>query len=89
MLHEKIETSLDKASAASYNDIVINAWKGKGRMPKSSEAQLRAIRKFEKENVVQFLVKLNKNTDADVIRKLQSADSKQGYIKKLIRDDLK
>ena len=34
-------------------------------------------------------MKLNKKTDADILEKLESVDSKQGYIKELIRADLK
>lgn len=33
-------------------------------------------------------LKLNLNTDADVLAKLASVESKQGYIKALIRKDL-
>ena len=58
-------------------------------MASTSDAQIKAIRKYEKENVIQILVKLNKKTDGDVIRKIQSVSSKQGYIKKLIREDIK
>lgn len=45
--------------------------------------------RYDKENTVQFRLKLNKKTDADVIEKLQSVDNKQGYIKRLIREDTK
>lgn len=34
------------------------------------------------------LLKLNCNTDKDVLQKLDSVPSKQGYIKTLIRKDL-
>lgn len=44
--------------------------------------------RYDKENTVQFRLKLNKKTDADVIEKLQSVDNKQGYIKDLIRADI-
>lgn len=45
--------------------------------------------KYDKENTVQVKLKLNKKTDADILEKLESVDSKQGYIKELIRADLK
>lgn len=32
---------------------------------------------------------LNHNTDADILRKLETVSSKQGYIKTLIREDLR
>lgn len=51
----------------------------------SSERQDR----YDKENTIQVKLKLNKKHDADIIRKLESADKKQTYIKKLIRDDIK
>ena len=53
-----------------------------------SEALDRARRKYDKENTVVVTIKLNKKTDADVIEKLASVDSKQGYIKALIRADM-
>lgn len=54
-----------------------------------TEAQKRAREKYEKINTVQFKMKLNRNTDADILAKLESVDNKQGYIKELIRDDIK
>ena len=54
-----------------------------------SEAQKRAREKYEAKMAVQFKMKLNKKTDADILAKLDSVPNKQGYIKKLIRDDLK
>lgn len=44
---------------------------------------------WEKYNTVQVKMKLNNNTDADIIRFLQELNgSKQGYLKRLIRDDM-
>lgn len=54
-----------------------------------TEAQKRAREKYEKANTVQLHFKLNRNTDADILAKLESVDNKQGYIKELIRDDIK
>lgn len=45
--------------------------------------------RWDKENTVVVTMKLNKKTDADILEKLESVDSKQGYIKELIRADLK
>ena len=53
-----------------------------------SESQKRASKKYESENVVKLCIKLNKKTDADVLEKLGQVDSKQGYIKELIRKDI-
>ena len=54
----------------------------------ASKAQLRAQAKYDKDNTVQIKLKLNKKTDADIIKRLSEADSKQGYIKELIRLDI-
>ena len=53
-------------------------------MTPQSEAKTR----WDRENTVVVTMKLNKNTDADIIEKLDSVDNKQGYIKRLIREDL-
>lgn len=54
----------------------------------ATEAQIKAQAKYDKANTRQFHLKLNRNTDRDVIEKLDNVPSKQGYIKKLIRADL-
>ena len=54
-----------------------------------TEAQKRAREKYEAKATVQIKMKLNRNTDADILAKLDSVDNKQGYIKELIRADLK
>lgn len=51
----------------------------------ASKAQLRAQEKYDKDNTVQVKLKLNKKTDADIIRYLSNCDNKQGVIKALIR----
>ena len=55
----------------------------------TSEAIKKAVRKYDKEHTKQILLKLNKRTDVDILCKLDTVDSKQGYIKGLIRDDIK
>lgn len=57
----------------------------------SSEAQKKAQKKYDKNSKGKFKVltlKLNKETDSDVLKKLASVDNMQGYIKGLIRKDL-
>lgn len=54
----------------------------------TSEAQLKAIEKYDSQNTLRMSFKFNKNTDADVIQKLNTVPSKQGYIKDLIRKDI-
>lgn len=53
-----------------------------------TEAQKRARLKYEAENTVQVKLKLNKNTDGDILQRLEEVPSKQGYIKSLIRADI-
>lgn len=53
----------------------------------ASEAQKKASAKWDAANTVQVKLKLHKIKDADIIEKLKSVDSKQGYIKELIRRD--
>ena len=57
-------------------------------MPKTPDSNLRAITKFTKEKTVSVNLRLNKNTDADIIAKLETVPSKMGYIKQLIRADI-
>lgn len=54
----------------------------------AKESQKRATRKYDAENTVQFKMKLNKGTDADILKKLSEVPNKQGYIKALIRSDI-
>lgn len=57
-----------------------------------TEAQKRAVAKYDKVNTKQFHLKLNLKTDADIIERLDKASNeeggKQGYIKDLIRKDI-
>lgn len=58
----------------------------------STEAQKKAQKKYDlenKEKYRQFQLKLNRTEDADIIAKLDDVDNKQGYIKDLIRNDIK
>ena len=56
---------------------------------KKTEAQLRASKKYDKEHTKQINLKLNLETDADILARLEEVASKQGYIKELIREDIK
>ena len=44
---------------------------------------------YDKENTTRINLKLNNKTDADIIEKLRLVESIQGYIKELIRRDMK
>ena len=54
-----------------------------------SEAQKRAQAKYDKANTKQVKLKLNKITDADILEILDQTPNVQGYIKQLIRDDVR
>ena len=53
-----------------------------------SEAIRASKARYDKENVKGLYIKLNKNTDADLIEHLASVDNVNGYIKRLIRADI-
>lgn len=55
----------------------------------TSDAQKRAVAKYDRENTKSYLLKLNKKTDADIIEFLEQQPNKLAYLKNLIRDDLK
>ena len=54
----------------------------------ATEAQRKAQRRYDARNTRQVHIKLNLRTDKDVLEKLDEVHSKQGYIKRLIREDL-
>lgn len=54
----------------------------------ATQAQIDASNKFNKENTLCVLLRLNFSTDRDVIQKLESVPSKMGYIKVLIKKDI-
>lgn len=57
----------------------------------STEAQRRAQKRYDEANRDKWRMvhlKLNKETDADIIEKLENSQNIQGYIKELIRADL-
>lgn len=44
--------------------------------------------RYDKKACVGLYLKLNRNTDADIISRLDETANKQGYIKSLIRADI-
>ena len=56
---------------------------------KWTPAQKRAQEKYDAKATVQVKMKLNVSSDADILQKLDSVPNKQGYIKELIRKDIK
>lgn len=55
----------------------------------ATKAQVKASNKYDKENTKQISLRLNLRTDADILEHLETVGSKQGYIKQLIREDIK
>lgn len=55
----------------------------------TTENQKKAVARYDKANTRQFKLKLNRNTDKDIIEYLETLDNVQGYLKTLIRQDMK
>lgn len=55
----------------------------------ATEAQKRASAKYDKANTKSVLLKFNTTNDADILTMLDEVDNRQGYIKGLIRNDIK
>ena len=53
-----------------------------------SKAQIKASAKYDKKNTKGIYLKLNLKTDVKIINKLNEVSNKQGYIKKLINNDI-
>lgn len=54
----------------------------------ATPAQAKAQARYDKANTKQVMLKLNRNTDADILAKLAEVGNVQGYIKQLIRKDI-
>ena len=55
----------------------------------SSDARKRAVLKYDASHTKQVKLKLNLETDKDILERLDEVENKQGYIKTLIRADIK
>ncbi len=53
------------------------------------EARRKASSKYQKANMVIYTLVLNKKTDADIIEHLSHKENRLGYLKELIRKDLR
>ena len=58
-------------------------------MKRSSDARKRAVSKYDASHTKQIKLKLNLETDKDILERLDEVENKQGYIKALIRSDIK
>ena len=55
----------------------------------TTEAAKKAKAKYDAKTARYVSLKLNKNTDQDIIDQLEHQESVQAYIKRLIREDMK
>ena len=56
---------------------------------KNSDAKIKAANKYNKTHTKIIPIRLNLEIDADILEKLDNVSSKMGYIKNLIREDIK
>ena len=54
-----------------------------------TKSQLNAQAKYDRENTKKIVLKLNLTSDADILAMLDSQLNKQGYIKNLVRKDIR
>ena len=54
-----------------------------------TEAKRQAIKRYDAKSTKQIHLKLNLNTDADILSHLEQQENVQGYIKELIRRDMR
>ena len=54
----------------------------------STEAEIRASRKYNKEKAYQYGLTFNRALDADIVAFLEPMENKGQYFRKLIRDDM-
>ena len=47
-----------------------------------------ARERYDKENTKSIKFKFNKKTDADILERFEAVGNKQGYVKRLIREDI-
>ena len=57
-------------------------------MAMATDAQKQAVRRYDDTHTRQIKLKLNEKTDADILERLDSVGNIQGYIKRLIREDM-
>lgn len=51
-------------------------------------SHLNAVKKYKRKTEKQYLLQVNLKTDVDIITKMESVPNKNGYLKKLIRNDI-
>ena len=69
--------------------ILMSELKEGSDMAKTSDAMRKSIAKYDAAHTVQVKLKLNIETDSDILQQLDNVQNKQGYIKALIREDMR
>lgn len=54
----------------------------------ATDSNRKAVKKYDAEHTRQYHLKLNIKTDADIIKQLSKQENVQGYLKKVIRNDI-
>jgi hypothetical protein len=54
----------------------------------ATAAQIRASKKYNEANRKTFALHVNRKTESDILKKLESMDNREGYLKSLIRQDI-
>lgn len=55
----------------------------------ASKAQIKANNKYNRANTTSFTFRFNNGTDADIIEFMQALENKNGFIKQIIRENIK
>ena len=53
-----------------------------------SEAQKKAVARYDRRMAKTYALKLNRKTDADIIERLEAEENVQGFLKGLIRSEM-
>ena len=80
-------TNQSLSALLSYHrrQVKVNGTKENRRRKKIEDGYKNAVERYQSRNVQRVVMNLNKRTDADILARLEKAESKQGYIKKAIR----
>lgn len=54
-----------------------------------SKAKIEGVARYQKANTTTVLLRFYNTTDSDILNKLDRVENKNGYIKALIREDIK
>lgn len=54
-----------------------------------SDAQRRASRKYDQANTKNYPIKINRKTESEIFNHLERCENVNGYIKELIKQDMK